>query len=80
MSQYKIIVETTASKVTAIDRYNILRDNQISSDILTLTPDEGELYSVQAGPYLEKKYALEHVDRIKKLGIVNAFITHTNII
>ncbi|MFD2617698.1 SPOR domain-containing protein [Terrilactibacillus laevilacticus] len=75
MGEYKIIVETTSSNQRAKEQFHFLKQNQIDSRLITLTFDRQKLYSVQAGPYFAKKEALEHVDKIKGLGIRHAFIT-----
>lgn len=75
MSHYKIIVETTNSQSRAQERQHFLQQNNITSDIKSYDIDTGKLYSVQAGPFSSKKPALENVDKIKRLGVINAFIT-----
>ncbi|MFZ3577097.1 SPOR domain-containing protein [Virgibacillus sp. DJP39] len=77
MSKYKIVVDTTNKKNSALQRYNLITRNEINAHIETYTIDSGEIYCVEAGPYSEKKYALQDVDKIKGLGIKNAFITST---
>ncbi|MFB4169945.1 SPOR domain-containing protein [Virgibacillus sp. JSM 102003] len=75
MGKYKIIVETTGKKNSAQQRYNLITRNKINADIKTYKTDGGELYSVEVGPYTGKKQILQDVDKIKSLGITNAFIT-----
>jgi hypothetical protein len=75
MSVYKIMVETTPNEARAKKQVDHLRSNQITCRIATLKLDNQTFFSVQAGPFTEKKDALTHVDAIKKLGIRHAFIT-----
>ncbi len=75
MGKYKIIVETTGKKNSAQQRYNVITRNKINADIKTYKTEGGELYSVEIGPYSGKKQVLKDVDKIKSLGITNAFIT-----
>lgn len=75
MNGYKIIIETTERKPSAEARLNFLKENKIDCYIHAHEYETGVLYSVQAGPFTEKKYALENVDKIKRLGLFNAFIT-----
>lgn len=75
MGKYKIIAETTNKKNSAQQRYNLITKNNINADIKTYKIDSGELYSVEVGPYSGKKQVLQDVDKIKNLGITNAFIT-----
>jgi cell division septation protein DedD len=75
MSVYKIMVETTQNKTLAKKQLDTLRSNKITCHISTLKLDNQTFYSVQAGPFTEKKDALTHVDAIKNLGIRHAFIT-----
>lgn len=75
MGKYKIIVETTSMKRSAQQRYNLITKNKINAEITTYTTDSEELYSVEAGPYSGKKDVLNDIDKIKGLGITNAFIT-----
>ncbi|MBP1949957.1 SPOR domain-containing protein [Virgibacillus litoralis] len=75
MANYKIVVETTGMKKSAQQRYNLITRNKINADIKTYKTDGGEIYSVEVGPYSGKKQVLQDVDKIKRLGIKNAFIT-----
>lgn len=76
---YKIVIETTDNHTQAQNRLDMLLQNKIASKIRSIGIQNGALYSVETNPYAEKKYALEHVDKIKKqLGIKNAFITANN--
>ncbi|MTT31219.1 hypothetical protein GMB86_04210 [Terrilactibacillus sp. BCM23-1] len=75
MGEYKIIVETTNSNKRAEEQSYFLKQNQIDSQLITLSFDRQKLYSVQAGPYFAKKEALEDIDKIKGLGLRQAFIT-----
>ncbi|MFD1037849.1 SPOR domain-containing protein [Virgibacillus byunsanensis] len=75
MGKYKIVVETTNSKKRAQQQYNLITKNNISTNITTYKTDGGELYSVETGPYSGRKNVLQDVDKIKGLGVVNAFIT-----
>ena len=72
---YKIIIETTSSRKRAQSHINALKNMNITGFIETLNLDHQTLYSVQAGPYDYKKDALVNVDKIKRLGVRNAFIT-----
>ncbi|WP_092493895.1 SPOR domain-containing protein [Virgibacillus salinus] len=76
MGKYKIVVETTGMKKSAQKRYNLITRNKINADIKTYKTDGGEIYSVEVGPYSGKKQVLQDVDKIKSLGITNAFITN----
>lgn len=75
MGQYKIVVGTTDRKEVARDHYNLVNKNDINGDIRIYKTDKGELYSVEVGPYSQKKQMLQDLDKIKDLGIINAFIT-----
>ncbi|WP_404452163.1 SPOR domain-containing protein [Virgibacillus necropolis] len=75
MGNYKIVVETTNRKKSAQQKYNLITRNKINADIRTYKTDNGELYSVEVGPYSGRKQVLQDVDKIKGLGITNAFIT-----
>lgn len=75
MGKYKIVVGTTNTKKSAQHQYNLITKNRINADIKIYKTDKGELYSVEIGPYSGKKQALQNVDKIKGLGISNAFIT-----
>ncbi|WP_174614100.1 SPOR domain-containing protein [Virgibacillus ihumii] len=74
MGKYKIVVGTTNKKKSAQHQYNLVTRNKINADIRIYKMDSRELYSVEVGPY-SKKQALQNVDKIKGLGITNAFIT-----
>ena len=76
MSVYKIMIETTTSKAQAQKKLDSLNRMHIACHIATLKLDNNTFYSVQAGPFTEKKDALTQVDAIKKLGIRHAFITN----
>ncbi|ASK64066.1 hypothetical protein CFK37_18840 [Virgibacillus phasianinus] len=75
MGKYKIVVGTTGKKKSAQNQYNLLTRNRINADIKIYKTNGGELYSVETGPYSERKRVLQDVDKIKGLGITNAFIT-----
>jgi hypothetical protein len=75
MGHYKIMVETTQNKAAAKTRLNFLTNHNITCYLDTLELDDQTFYSVQAGPFPEKKEALTQVDAIKKLGLRHAFIT-----
>lgn len=79
MNDYKIMVETTPNKTRAKKQYNNLRSNQINCHIAALNLDNQTYYSVQAGPFNQRKDALTQLDLIKKLGIRHAFITRNTI-
>jgi len=70
------MVETTNSKKIAQTHMNTLRSHAIDCSIKTLNIDNTTLYSVQAGPFSYKKDALVNIDKIKRLGVKNAFITN----
>lgn len=75
MAKYKIVAGTTDRKKTAQQQYNLITKNQINADIKIYKIDGGELYSVEVGPYSTRKPLLQDLDKIKGLGITNAFIT-----
>lgn len=75
MGHYKIMVETTKNMAKAKKRLAFLTNHDITCHIDTLELDDQTFYSVQAGPFPEKKEALTQVDAIKKLGLRHAFIT-----
>lgn len=75
MGKYKIVVGTTDRKKRAQEHYNLVTGNNINADIRIYKTDGGELYSVEVGPYSKRKQMLQDIDKIKGLGIINAFIT-----
>lgn len=77
MSDYRVMVETTPNKTRAQKQLNTLKSNQITCRIATLNLDNKTYYSVQAGPFSQRKEALTQLDRIKKLGVRHAFITRS---
>lgn len=76
MGKYKIVVGTTDKKANAKHQYNLVTENEINADIKIYKTNSGELYSVEVGPYPMKKQVLQDLDKIKSLGIINAFITN----
>jgi len=76
MGKWKIVVGTTDRKKKAQQQYNLITRNKINPDIKIYKTDSGELYSVEVGPYSKRKQVLQDVDKIKGLGIINAFITN----
>lgn len=75
MSDYKVMVETTPNKAHAEKQFHTLRSNRINCHITTLNLDDQTYYSIQAGPFSQRKDALTQLDLVKKLGIRHAFIT-----
>ncbi|RYG72420.1 hypothetical protein EU245_10595 [Lentibacillus lipolyticus] len=75
MGKYKIVVGTTDRKKRAQHQYNLITRNKINADIKIYNVDSGELYCVEAGPYSGKKQVLQNLDKIKGLGVTDAFIT-----
>ncbi|MGV3488517.1 MAG: SPOR domain-containing protein [Tuberibacillus sp.] len=76
METYKILVETTNSKPIAQSRIDSLRRHNIDCTMVTFELGRQTFYSVQAGPFAYKKDALINVDKIKRIGVKNAFITN----
>ncbi|WEG11281.1 SPOR domain-containing protein [Pullulanibacillus sp. KACC 23026] len=75
MNAYTVMIETTPNKASAKKRFELLKSRHIHSRIATLHLDNQTYYSVQAGPFTQRKEALTQLDAIKKLGIRHAFIT-----
>ncbi|WP_430789046.1 SPOR domain-containing protein [Virgibacillus flavescens] len=76
MGKYKIVVLTTGQKNSAQQKYNLVTRHKINADIKIYKTTGGELYSVEVGPYSERKRVLQDIDKIKGIGIPNAFITN----
>ncbi|GAA0428818.1 hypothetical protein GCM10008983_01450 [Lentibacillus halophilus] len=76
MGTYKIVAGTTDKKGNAQHQYNVITKNNMDADIQVYQTDTGELYCVEVGPYSERKQLLQNLDKIKGLGITNAFITN----
>ncbi|MFC4025566.1 SPOR domain-containing protein [Oceanobacillus longus] len=76
MAKEKIVIGATDKKKSAQHQYNLLTRNKINADIKIYKTDSGELYSVEAGPYSMRKQLLQDIDKIKGLGLPNAFITN----
>lgn len=76
MGKYMIVVGTTDSKNRAQQQYNLVNRDVINLGIKTFNTESGELYRVEAGPYSKRKQMLQDLDKIKGLGMINAFITN----
>lgn len=76
MGDYKIIVKTSKDNNETKTCQDQLTQHQVNSHMETLTFDTETLFSVQLGPYTEKKNALTDVDKVKNSGFLHAFITN----
>jgi len=74
MEKFKIVVGTTTREKNAQGQYNLMTDNKINANIKVYKTADGKLYRVETEMYSRRKQALQDIDKIKKLGIKDAFI------
>ncbi|MBU5465840.1 SPOR domain-containing protein [Virgibacillus sp. MSJ-26] len=74
MEKFKIVVGTTTREKNAQGQYNLMTDNKINTNIKVYKTADGKLYRVETEMYSRRKQALQDIDKIKKLGIKDAFI------
>jgi len=74
MEKFKIVIGTTTREKNAQGQYNLMTDNKINTNIKVYKTADGKLYRVETEMYSRRKQALQDIDKIKKLGIKDAFI------